>query len=185
MLLGLALDYQAHAAFGTGAYQQAAVLSTRALDAYRRIGYQEGIASASTLAAVLAVITGRHDDAHQLLADAREVCQRIGHLGGIATVLEATALLHHERGDYASALQTLAASRAQRHASNTSVPSELAEPLRHLEAQLRDNVGPQALARAHDSTHDDPTRSRAALGNAPPRNAQGAVDGTVQSFSTS
>jgi hypothetical protein len=185
MLLGLALDYQAHAAFGTGAYQQAAVLSTRALDAYRQIGYQEGIASASTLAAVLAVITGRHDDAHQLLADAREVCQRIGHLGGIATVLEATALLHHERGDHASALQTLAASRAQRHASNISVPSELAEPLRHLEAQLRDNVGPQALARAHDSTYDDPTRSRAALGNAPPRNAQGAVDGTVQSFSTS
>jgi hypothetical protein len=79
IVLGSTLEYQAHAAFAAGSHRQAADLTARALAAYQRIGYQEGIASAGTLAASLAALTGQRENADHLLAQAYDACQRMGH----------------------------------------------------------------------------------------------------------
>ena len=54
MVLGSVLDYRAHAELAAGRTRDAAALVTRSLAAYLSIGYQEGLASASVLAANLA-----------------------------------------------------------------------------------------------------------------------------------
>jgi hypothetical protein len=103
--------------------------------------YQEGMASAGTLAASLAALTGQHDHADQLLAQAYDACQRMGHTGGTATVLEAAALLHHQRGDDEAAMRALAAASERRTRSGTAVPADLAGPVGQLETQLRAAIG--------------------------------------------
>ena len=157
MVLGSALDYQAHAAFAAGSYQHAANLTGQALAAYQRIGYQEGIASAGTLAASLAALTGQHDHADQLLAQAYDACQRMGHTGGTATVLEAAALLHHQRGDDEAAMRALAAASARRTRSGTAVPPDLAGPVRQLETQLRAAIGAKEFAQHWHDADPAPT----------------------------
>ena len=67
MVLGSTLDYRAHAELAGGRIAEAAALATRSLAAYRSIGYQEGLASAGTLAANLAVMVGDHERADTLL----------------------------------------------------------------------------------------------------------------------
>ena len=61
MVLGSALDYRAHAEFALGRTTDAAALASRSLAAYRSIGYQEGLASAGTLAAPQLVLAGNHE----------------------------------------------------------------------------------------------------------------------------
>ena len=63
MVLGSTLDYRAQAEARGGPPRRAAALATRSLAAYRSIGYQEGLASAGTLAATLAVLDGDHERA--------------------------------------------------------------------------------------------------------------------------
>jgi predicted ATPase/DNA-binding SARP family transcriptional activator len=86
MVLGSVLDYRAHASAAAGSLATAAEEAASALDAYRRIGYQEGIASAITLSGALAVLTDRADDARALLDEAAEICERMAHAGGLATI---------------------------------------------------------------------------------------------------
>ena len=63
MVLGSVLDYRAHAELAAGRTEDAAALVTRSLAAYLSIGYQEGLASASVLAANLAVLAGEYERA--------------------------------------------------------------------------------------------------------------------------
>jgi tetratricopeptide (TPR) repeat protein len=121
MVLGSALDYRAHAELAAGRTDEAAALATRSLAAYRSIGYQEGLASASVLAANLAVLAGEYERAEALLHQAIDVCRRLRHLGGTASALEAMAVLDHDRSDRQRAAALLAEARALRH--RTPAPS--------------------------------------------------------------
>ena len=64
---------RAHAEFALGRTTDAAALASRSLAAYQSIGYQEGLASAGTLAAQLAVLAGNHERAETLLDQALDV----------------------------------------------------------------------------------------------------------------
>jgi tetratricopeptide (TPR) repeat protein len=120
MVLGIALDYRAHAEFAVGRMTAAAALASRSVAAYRSIGYQEGLASAGTLAAQLAVLADDHERAETLLHAALEVTRRLRHLGGTASVLEAMAVLDHDRGGYERARLHLDDARALRHQTGTA-----------------------------------------------------------------
>lgn len=138
MVLGSALDYRAHAELAMGHTPEAAALATRSLAAYSTIGYQEGLASAGTLAAVLAVLAGRYDQAAALLDEALDVSRRLRHTGGIASVLEARAVLDHERGDSEQAVADLAEARSLRRRTGTAVYPVLRRRLQDVERALRD-----------------------------------------------
>jgi predicted ATPase/DNA-binding SARP family transcriptional activator len=138
MVLGSALDYRAHAELAMGHISEAAALAARSLAAYVTIGYQEGLASAGTLAAVLAVLTGRHDQAAALLDEALDVSRRLRHAGSIASVLEARAVLDHERGDADQAAVDLADARSLRGRTGTAAYPVLRRQLREVELALRD-----------------------------------------------
>ncbi len=133
MVLGSTLDYRAHAEFALGRTTQAAALASRSLAAYRTIGYQEGLASAGTLAAQLAVLAGDHDRAEKLLREALDVSRRVRHLGGMASVLEAMAVLDHDRGDYQRAGRQLVDARALRQQTGTVPSPALTEQLSRIE----------------------------------------------------
>ncbi len=150
MVLGCALDYEAHAAYAADR-PEANVLYERALSEYRTIGYQEGVASAATLGATIAVLAGRRDDADALLREALDVCERLGHLGGQATVYEATALLQHERGDYE------AASPHSRQARSSAVR---AAPSRRRNSRTR-SIDSTRHATREGGTNDSPEADNA------------------------
>jgi ATP/maltotriose-dependent transcriptional regulator MalT len=136
MVLGSALDYRAHAEFASGRATEAAALASRSLEAYRSIGYQEGLASAGTLAAQLAVLTGEHERADTLLHEALDVSRRLRHLGGTASVLEAMAVLDHDRGDYQRAGLHLDDARALRQQTGTVPSPALHDQLSRVERSL-------------------------------------------------
>ena len=136
MVVGSALDYWAHAEFALGRTAKAAALASRSLAAYRSIGYQEGLASAGTLAAQLAVLAGDHERAETLLNQALDVSRRLRHLGGTASVLEAMAVLDHDRGDYQRAGLHLDEARALRHQTGTVPSPALHDQLSRVERSL-------------------------------------------------
>jgi hypothetical protein len=136
MVLGSALDYRAHAEFALGRTMEAGVLASRSLMAYQSVGYQEGLASAGTLAAQLAILADDFQQAETLLDQALDVSRRLRHLGGIASVLEAMALLDHGRGDDKHALQHLHEARALRHQTGTVASPALQDPLSRVERSL-------------------------------------------------
>jgi tetratricopeptide (TPR) repeat protein len=129
MVLGSALDYRAHAELAAGRTEEAAALVTRSLAAYLSIGYQEGLASASVLAANLAVLAGEYERAEALLHQAIDVCRRLRHLGGTASALEAMAVLDHDRGDRQRAAAHLAEAGALRRRTGTEPAPILHEQL--------------------------------------------------------
>jgi len=136
MVLGSALDYRAHAEFALGRTTKAADLAARSLAAYRSIGYQEGLASAGTLAAQLAVLAGNHERAETLLREALEVSRRLRHLGGMASILEAMAVLDHDRGDDRRARIHFDDARALRHQTGTVPSPALHDQLSRVEPSL-------------------------------------------------
>jgi tetratricopeptide (TPR) repeat protein len=136
MVLGSALDYRAHAEFAMGRTAEATALASRSLAAYRSIGYQEGLASAGTLAAQLAVLAGDHQRAETLLNQALDVSRRLHHLGGTASVLEAMAVLDHDRGDLRRARLHLNDARALRHQTGTVPSPALHDQLSRVEQSL-------------------------------------------------
>ena len=136
MVLGSTLDYRAHAELAVGRTAQAAVLATRSLAAYRSIGYQEGLASAGTLAAILAVMGGDHERADALLHQAIDVTRRLRHLGGTASVLEAMAVLDHDRGDRQRAAANLTEARALRLRTDTAPSAALHDQLSRVTRSL-------------------------------------------------
>jgi tetratricopeptide (TPR) repeat protein len=119
-----------------GRTAEAAALATRALAAYRRIGYQEGLASAGTLAANLAVIVGDHERADTLLNQAIDVTRRLRHLGGTASVLEAMAVLNHDRGERELAVTNLEEARALRRRTGTAPSAVLRDQLSRVARSL-------------------------------------------------
>ncbi|HEU4947210.1 MAG TPA: BTAD domain-containing putative transcriptional regulator [Kribbella sp.] len=129
MVLGSALDYRAHAELSLGRTTEATELAARSLAAYAGIGYQEGLASASTLAAHLAVLAGRYDDAETLLDQAFDLCRRLRHPGGTASVLEARAVLDVEKGDHRQAAADLAEARLLRRHTGTTIAPALRDQL--------------------------------------------------------
>ncbi len=140
MVMGSALDYHAHAELAAGRTAEAASLATRSLAAYLSIGYQEGLASVSVLAANLAVLADEYERAEALLHHAIDVCWRLRHLGGAASALEAMAVLDHKRGDSRRAAVHLAEARALRQRTGT-------EPLPLLHDQLTQVVRSQTVTR--------------------------------------
>jgi tetratricopeptide (TPR) repeat protein len=145
MVLGSTLDYRAHAELAAGRIAEAAGLATRSLAAYRSIGYQEGLASAATLAAILAVRVGDHERADALLHQAIDVTRRLRHLGGTASVLEAMAVLDHDRGDRRRAAANLAEARALRRTTGTApsaaLHDQLSRVIRSLTRSMPDRNG--------------------------------------------
>jgi hypothetical protein len=135
MVLGSTLDYRAHAELAAGRTAEAAALATRSLAAYRSIGYQEGLASAGTLAATLAVMVGDHERADMLLHQAIDVTRRLRHLG-TASVLEAMAVLDHDRGDRPRAAESLAEARALRRRTGTAPSPALRDQLSRITQSL-------------------------------------------------
>jgi hypothetical protein len=136
MVRGIALDYRAHAEFAAGRTTESAALASQSLAAYRSIGYQEGLASAGTLAAQLAVLAGDHVRAETLLQQALDVTQRLRHLGGTASVLEAMAVFDHDRRDYQRAGQHLNDARALRHQTGTAPSPAMRDQLNRVEGSL-------------------------------------------------
>ena len=136
MVLGLTLDNRAHAELAAGRTAEAAALATRSLAAYRSIGYQEGLASAGTLAANLAVVAGDHERADTLLHQAIDVTRRLRHLGGTASVLEAMAVLNHDRGDHQRAFASLEEARALRRRTGTAPSAVLRDQLSRVTQSL-------------------------------------------------
>jgi ATP/maltotriose-dependent transcriptional regulator MalT len=136
MVLGSALDYRAHAEFALGRTTDAAAWASRSLAAYQSIGYQEGLASAGTLAAQLAVLAGNHELAETLLDQALDVSRRLRHLGGTASVLEAMAVLDHDRGDHQRAGLHLGEARALRRQTGTVPSPALRDQLSRVERSL-------------------------------------------------
>ena len=136
MVLGSTLDYRAHAELAAGRTAEAAALATRRLAAYRSIGYQEGLASAGTLAANLAVMVGDHERAEMLLHQAIDVTRRLRHLGGTASVLEAMAVLDHDRGDRQRAAESLAEARALRRRTGSAPSAALRDQLSRITRSL-------------------------------------------------
>jgi ATP/maltotriose-dependent transcriptional regulator MalT len=130
------LDYRAHAELAAGRTAEAAALATRSLAAYRSIGYQEGLASAGTLAAILAVMVGDHERADTLLHQAIDVTRRLRHLGGTASVLEAMAVLDHDGGDHRRAAAGLAEASAIRRRTGTAPSAALHDELRRVTRSL-------------------------------------------------
>ena len=133
ILLTLGPNYFADPA---GRTEDAAGLVTRSLAAYLSIGYQEGLASASVLAANLAVLAGEYERAEALLQQAIDVCRRLRHLGGTASALEAMAVLDHDRGDRQRAAVHLAEARALRHRTGTEPPPILHDQLSRVARSL-------------------------------------------------
>lgn len=150
MVLGTALDYRAHAELAAGRTAEAAALAMRSLAAYRSIGYQEGLASAGTLAANLAVMVGDHERADTLLHQAIDVTRRLRHLGGTASVLEAMAVLNHDRGDRQCAAANLAEARALRRRTGTAPSAALHDQLSRVTRSLARSMpeDPERLSRA-------------------------------------
>jgi hypothetical protein len=136
MVLGIALDYRAHAEFAVGRTTAAATLASRSVAAYRSIGYQEGLASAGTLAAQLAVLADDQERAEALLHAALEVTRRLRHLGGRASVLEAMAVLDHDRGDDERARLHLEDARALRRQTGTAPSPAMRDQNNRLERSL-------------------------------------------------
>jgi len=136
MVLGSALDYRAHAELAEGRTAEAAALAARSLAAYLSIGYQEGVASASVLAANLGVLAGEYERAEAMLHQAIDVCRRLRHMGGTASALEAMAVLDHDRGDRQSAAVHLAEARALRHRTGSEPPPFLHEQLSRVARSL-------------------------------------------------
>jgi hypothetical protein len=145
MVLGTTMDYRARAAFAAGRTAEAAAFATRSLAAYRSIGYQEGIASAVTLAADLGVVAGEYERADTLLQEAIDVTRRLHHLGGTASVLEAMAVLDHDRGDRRRASANLAEARALRRRTGTAPSAALHDQLARVT---------RSLARSMPQDHD-------------------------------
>jgi hypothetical protein len=136
MVLGSVLDYRAHAEFALGRTTEATALASRSLAAYRSIGYQEGIASAGTLAAQIAVLAADHRRAETLLHEALDVSRRLRHLGGTASVLEAMAVLDYDRGEYQRAGRHLNDAHALRHQTGTVSSPALHDQLDRVERSL-------------------------------------------------
>jgi predicted ATPase/DNA-binding SARP family transcriptional activator len=136
MVLGSSLDYRAHAELAAGRIGEAAALATRSLAAYRSIGYQEGLASAGTLAASLAVIVGDYERADTLLHQAIDVTRRLRHLGGTASVLEAMAVLNHDRGELQHAAADLGEARSLRLRTGTAPSGALSNQLSRVAQSL-------------------------------------------------
>jgi predicted ATPase/DNA-binding SARP family transcriptional activator len=147
MVLGSILDYRAHAELAARRTVEAAALATRSLAAYRSVGYQEGLASAGTLAGSLAVMVGDYERADTLLHQAMDVTRRLRHLGGTASVLEAMAVLNHHRGDHPLAAANLGEARDLRRQTGTA-PS----------AALRDQLSrvTESLSRTHQPRPSQP-----------------------------
>jgi predicted ATPase len=136
MVLGSILDYRAHAELAARHTVEAAALATRSLAAYRSVGYQEGIASAGTLAGGLAVIVGDYERADTLLHQAIDVTRRLRHLGGTASVLEAMAVLNHHRGDHQLAAANLGEARDLRRQTGTAPSAALRDQLSRVTESL-------------------------------------------------
>jgi hypothetical protein len=140
MVLGSTLDYRAHAELAAGRTAEAAALATRSLAAYRSVGYQEGLASAGTLAASLAVLAGDHERADTLLNQAIDVTRRLRHLGGTASVLEAMAVLSHDRGERQRAAANLEEAHALRRRTGTAPSAALRDQLSRVTQSLAGSI---------------------------------------------
>jgi predicted ATPase/DNA-binding SARP family transcriptional activator len=109
--LGLALDVLASVEHLWGDETEAGLLVAEALAHYRGVRYQEGEASALSLAGAIALRAGRAADASDSFRAALELCRRIGHRAGTAGALEGLADVAAASGepDEAAVLRTEAA----------------------------------------------------------------------------
>lgn len=99
MILASALDYICAHLVEQQRFVEAAPLAARSLAAYRAVGYAEGVSSALSLTAMLAIHRGRWDEANAHYAETLEVCRRAQHPSGIATALEGLGLVAAHRDD--------------------------------------------------------------------------------------
>lgn len=127
MILASALDYTCAGLVEQQRFDEAAVLAARSLAAYRAVGYAEGISSALSLAAMLAIHHDRWPEAESHYAETLEVCLRARHPGGIATALEGLGLVAVHRGDACRAAQLLGAADHIRADIGIAVPADRVE----------------------------------------------------------
>lgn len=136
MVLGSSLDYQAGAALERGELVDARKLAQRSLDAYRTVGYREGVASALGLLGIIAVLDNDVDRSTAVFAESLELCRRLQHRGGIASSLEGLALVASGRGDPTESRRLLAEADAIRADAGIPVPPHLAAATHDLRTRI-------------------------------------------------
>ncbi|MCV2489982.1 tetratricopeptide repeat protein [Geodermatophilus sp. YIM 151500] len=150
-LVGLALTQQARDALRTGRGRDAVVAAGEALEAFRRIGYREGEAAASTVLARAHLADGGGEAAAGAVAAgaagrALGLAAAIGHRGALCSAVEALADVRAAGGDDRGALVLLAVADAERRACGLPEAPVEAGRTAGLTATLRARLGADAAA---------------------------------------
>jgi G-protein signaling modulator 2 len=88
-----------------GEYDEALEKYRQSMEIWRKLGYQQGMATTLHNIAYIHQDKGEYDEALEKYKQSMEIKEKLGYMRGIATTLHSIAIIHQDKGEYDEAFE--------------------------------------------------------------------------------